>query len=167
MKKRIVWLALLIIVAALPGFLLLYARKSLRGFEGLQPGDALPGSRLESADGIPVETSSWLGFPTLLVVFQPGCNPCRVEISSLASIAPSFPNVKIVLLSTDRNVAGVQAPFPVYFDPDGRFLRKVRKLVTPAVYWIDELGKVRYARAGQRSARDEEALLRRLTENRR
>lgn len=167
MRMRTVWLTLLIIVAALPGVVLLYARKSLREFEGLHPGDALPGSRLESAGGVPVETSSWLGFPTLLVVFQPGCNACRLEISGLAAIAPSFPNVKIVLLSTDRNVAGTRAPFPVYFDPDGRFLKKVRKLATPAVYWIDESGKVRYARAGQRSASDEEALLRSLTENRR
>lgn len=163
MRPRAVRLAFLIIVFVLPGLFVLLAQKILREFEGLHPGDMVPVARLWSADRLPVDTSSWRGNPTLLVVFQPGCDACRREIGILAVLAPSFPAVKIVLLSTTKEASGIQAPFPVYVDRDGTFLKRVRKLLTPTVYWIDGTGRIRYARAGQHGARAEEVLFRRLT----
>ena len=162
MRTRKMWMAILILLVMLPVLFLLAAQKTLKRFTGLQPGDAVPEARLRPVGQPWVETSSWHGTPTLLVIFQPGCEACRLEIAGLASIAPSFPDLKIVLLSTRTDLAGMQAPFPIYVDPDGGFLTRVRKLVTPALYWIDASGHVQYARTGQHSVQEEERLLRRL-----
>jgi hypothetical protein len=164
MRTRTVWRALLIFLVTLPALFLLLARNSLHEFEGLCPGDMLPGATLQTVQRVRVETGSWRGSPTVLVVFQPGCEACRLQIRTLASIAPSFPKVKFVLLSTENGVEGMQTPFPIYLDPHGAFLRKVRKLVTPALYWIDASGRVRYARTGQGKANEEEQILRRFLE---
>jgi hypothetical protein len=160
MKTQPLRLSLLIILVALPAVFLLLALKSVKEFEGLRPGDSLPRARLWSETGIAVETATWRD--TLLVVFQPGCEACLREIDDLASIAPRFPKVKIVLLSTAIDVEGLQAPFPIYVDPAGGFVRKVRRLITPAVYFVDATGTIRYARTGRRSAAEEEQLLRGL-----
>jgi hypothetical protein len=164
MRNRKTGLAILSFLAVLPALFLLLAQNSLKEFEGLKPGDWLPQARLQSVGRTWIETDSWPGTPTLLVVFQPGCSACRIEIDNLASIAPSFPDVRIALLSTQSEVAGMRSPFPIYVDPGGCFLSKVRKVVTPALYWIDASGKVRYARVGLRSATEEEGLVRRLLE---
>ncbi|MBZ5498587.1 MAG: TlpA family protein disulfide reductase [Acidobacteriia bacterium] len=162
MRKRKLWMALLVVLAVMPALFLVLAQKSLKGFQGLHPGDAVPHARLQPVGRSSIDTGSWRGSPTLLVVFQPGCESCRLEIRSLASIAPSFPEVRIALLSTGSDSGGMRAPFPIYIDPEGRFLAKVRKLVTPALYWIDPAGQVRYARTGQRNAHDEEMLFRKM-----
>ena len=162
MGKRKLWLPLLIAATVTPMLILFLAETALKGFEGLHPGDALPCLPLQTADGRSIETGAWRGVRTVLVVFQPGCDACRLEINGLESIAPLFPDVRIVLLSTEKTVAGMHRSFPIYVDPDGRFLKQVRKLVTPTIYWFDSLGEVRYVRAGQRDAGEEEGLFRRL-----
>jgi len=167
MGKRKLWLALLIAVAVTPVLIFFLADATLKDFEGLHPGDVLPLLPLQTAEGRSVETGAWRGVRTVLVVFQPGCDACRLEINGLESIAPSFPDVRIVLLSTEKSAAGMRPFFPIYVDPDGRFLKQVRKLVTPTIYWFDAIGEVRYARAGQRDAREEEGLFRRLMQEER
>lgn len=152
----------LIILAALPALFLLLAQHFHKKPAGLRPGDLLPGTRLQSTSPTWVETDSWLGTPTLLVVFQPGCSACRSEIDTLTSIAPLFPGVRIALLSTQSEIAGLHTPFPIYVDPGGCLLSKVSLLVTPAIYWIDASGRVRYSRVGPRSAREEESMVRKL-----
>jgi len=161
------WLALLIALAVTPMLVFFFADAMLKDFAGLHPGDRLPLLPLQTADGRSVPTSTWHGVRTVLVVFQPGCDACRLEINGLESIAPYFPEVRIVLLSTENSPAGIRPVFPVYVDPDGRFLKQVRKLVTPTIYWFDPLGQVRYARAGQRDAQEEEGLFRRLMKDER
>ncbi len=164
MRKRKLGLAILSILAGLPALFLLLAQNSLKEFDGLKPGDRLPRARLQSVGQTWIETDAWAGTPTLLVVFQSGCSACRVELDSLSSIAPSFPDLRIALLSTQTEVAGMHTLFPIYVDPGGCFLSKVRRLATPALYWIDASGMVRYTRIGPRSATEEEGLVRRLLE---
>jgi hypothetical protein len=164
MRNRKICLAILIILALMPALFLLLAHIKLRRFEGLRPGDWLPQARVLSQSRLWLETVSWRGTHTLLVVVTPGCPLCQREIESLASIAPTFPDLRIVLLSTRNDITGLQVPFPVYTDPDGAFLRKVRRLFTPAIYLVDPAGQVRYARIGQQDAREEKALFMQLLE---
>jgi len=164
MRTRTARLTLLIFLVSLPALFLVLAQISLKKFEGLRRGDLMPLAILHTVDDVPVETASWLGAPTLLVVIQPGCEACRREIDTLAAIAPSFPELHVVLLSTETDIGEMPSPFPVYIDRDGGFLKQVRKLITPAIYWMDASGKVRYARAGQHSAGEEKGLFRTLLE---
>ena len=162
MRTRTVSMALLIGLVTLPPVFLWQTRNSLKRFEGLHTGDAVPFAKVQTSFGKTFETSSWLGTPTLLVVFNPGCRPCQQEIRNLSSVAPKFPDVKIALLSTKTDVGAFQASFPIYVDREGILLARVQRLVTPALYWIGASGTVRYARIGERDAADEEILLRRL-----
>jgi len=148
MRTRTVRLALLVFLVSLPALFLVMAQISIEKYRGLRPGDALPMAVLHTADGVPIATASWLGVPTLIVVFQPGCEACRREIDILASIGPAFPGLRIVLLSTAVDIGEMTVPFPIYIDHQGGFLKQVRKLVAPTIYWVDASGKIRYARAG-------------------
>jgi peroxiredoxin len=160
MKKRTVCLVLLIVCSVAPALFLVLTSKPLAGFEGLHPGDILPQANLSGSEGTPIDTGSWRGTPTVLVVFHPKCNACRVEIENLAAVAPLFPAVRVVLLSTQIEPGRHPGPFPTLLDPDGTFLRQVRRVVTPTVYWIDATGFVRHVHIGPRSAREEESLFR-------
>lgn len=148
MRTRTVRLALLMFLVSLPALFLVVAQISIEKYRGLSRGDLMPMAMLHTVEGVPVATGSWLGAPTLIVVFQPGCEACRREIDILAAIAPSFPEVHIALLSTAVDIGETTAPFPVYVDHQGVFLKQVRKLITPAIYWSDASGRIRYARAG-------------------
>jgi hypothetical protein len=162
MSKRTLFRILLALVTLLPAMFLLLARRSLSEYQGLCPGDPVPQADLLTRKSVTMDTASWRGTPTVLVVFQTGCESCRREIESLAACARSFPQVRIALLATESAVGSVETSLPIYTDPGGSFQKKVRKLVTPAVYWIDAGGTVRYARTGLRNAREEEALFRRM-----
>jgi hypothetical protein len=155
----------LIFLAASPAIFLLLAQRSLKEYRGLRPGDVLPWARLQSMDRTWIETATWRGMPTLLVVYQPGCKACRLELESLVAISPSFPGVRIVLLSTKNELAGTAVPFPVYLDPGGDFIAKVRRLITPTLYWMDASGYVRFTRVGHRNAGEEEEVFRRLLQD--
>ncbi len=121
MNVRHFRLVSLTMVFFLPGFLMLLAHKTLRGFQGLRPGDKLPAAQLWTTDRDSVDTSSWVGNPTLLVVIQPGCQACQGEVGILAVLAPSYPAVRIVLLSTTTDDGGTNYPFPVYVDQRALF----------------------------------------------
>jgi thiol-disulfide isomerase/thioredoxin len=154
--KRILIVALLIA----PLLLLFLAQRSLD--YGLRPGDLLPEAQLESLEGVPVETASWRGTPTLLVLFRPECPACREEIRGLGKIAPELREVRIVLLSLKGEPPRDAVPFPAYRDPSGAFVKRTRKLIVPTLYWLDSSGRVRYARAGRRSATSDLQLFRSL-----
>jgi hypothetical protein len=162
MTSRTVLLTLWIGLVTLTSLVMWRTHNTLRRLEGLHRGDSMPLARVRTPAGRFIETGSWLGTPTLLIVFNPECRPCQEEIGNLASIAPRFPHLKIALLSTKTDIGELSAPFPVYVDFNGGFLPRVQRLVTPAIYWIGASGKVLYARIGKRDAADEERLFRRL-----
>lgn len=147
-----------------PLLLFILARKSVKC--GLQPGDFLPEAQLESLDGAPMQTASWRGAPTLLVLFQPSCPACREEIRGLESIAPQLPEVRIVLLSLNGEAPQDASSFPVLRNPDGLFVQRARKFLVPTLYWIDSFGRVTYARTGLRSAAFDLNLFRSLLKER-
>jgi len=162
MRTRTVRFALLIFLVSLPALFLVTAQISVQKYRGLRPGEFLPRETIRTLAGIPVATASWLGTPTLIVVFQPGCEACRREINALAAVAPSFPQVRIVLVSTTADIGEMAAPFPVYVDPQGDFLKQVRKLITPTIYWMDASGEVSFARAGLLGEQETRELFRAL-----
>ncbi len=98
-----------------------------------------------------VETSSWRGTPTLLVLFQPGCRSCREQIRALTQIAPNLPQLRIVLLSVNGEPPAEEVPFTVCRDAGGAFLARTRRYMVPALYWIDSSGRVTYVRTGVRT----------------
>jgi hypothetical protein len=136
------------------------ADKTLEAYRGLRPGDELPRAGIQSADGRSADTASWLGRETIILIYQPGCTACEAEIRNLAVVAPKFPGLSVVLLSLGQIEPSYTRPFPVYVDPSGNCLRRLRKLVVPTLYWISADGIVRYARTGSRSMAQEETVFR-------
>ncbi len=155
MKSRTVKIALLGTAAALPFIFLLWSQVLLIRHAGLRIGDTLPAADLHSAEGEVVSTNSWKGRPTLLVLFQPGCRACREEIAALSEVVLSLSDLRVVLLSLQRKRTEPGLPFPVLFDRSGAFLNKTRRLMVPALYWIDPDGTVAYERMGRSGAREE------------
>jgi len=162
MKKQPTRWVLLATTLTLPVLLVVCAHRTLRENQGLRQGDELPKARLRTAEGFPVDTDSWRGTMTLLVLFNPVCKACEAEIRTLNTIAPQFPDLKIVLLSLDPAVAQADIPFPVLIDPSRALVKKARRLAVPALYWIGHDGKVQYARTGQRPPAEEALLFRKL-----
>jgi peroxiredoxin len=154
--KRILIVALL----NAPLLLLFLAQRSLDC--GLRPGELLPEARLESLDEAPVETASWRGTPTLLVLFKPACPACQEEVRGLTAIAPQLPEVRIVLLSVNGEPLREGVPFQVLRDPGGAFVKRIGKLIVPALYWLDSSGRVRYTRTGLRPVASDLQLFRQL-----
>lgn len=126
-------------------------------FQGLKPGDRLPAVRLVSPEGLPVDTSSWRGRPTLLLLFDPACPACLNELGNIDALAPTMPGLRVALLSTiprDTKDAGVAT----YLDPTGVLTRRMRRFAVPAVYWVSSDGQVSYARSGARSLAEDASI---------
>ncbi len=159
MKRNASYLMALGAVLAVPLLLLLAGHRFAGGTGGLKPGDALPESGLVGLDGRYVDTKSWRGTPTLLVLYRSTCDACRQEIDGLAHIAAALPKVRIVLLSLDSAAPRVTTGFQILSDPSGQFIRKMRKLVVPTVYLVNGEGGIVYVRTGRRSPQVELAIL--------
>ncbi len=126
-------------------------------FQGLKPGDRLPSVRLISPEGLPVDTSSWYGRPTLLVLFDPACPACLTELGNIEALAPTMTGLRVALfsaISRDRKDTGVTT----YLDPTGVLTRRMRRFAVPAVYWVGSDGRVSYARSGARSLAQDAAI---------
>ena len=152
----------LFVVIAVPTAILLIAHRFAGYTAGLLVGQELPAGQLLSLNGRPVDTCSWKGKPTLLVLYQSTCHACERELEGLSAVAPSLPEVRVVLLALDAAAPRIQTRFPVFADPSGEFLRKVRKLIVPTLYLLDADSRVIYVRSGQRSPEAEFATLTRL-----
>jgi hypothetical protein len=155
------------LAVSIPGALLLFALANslIRSKEGLSVGETIPSAVLHSADGSETDTRSWRGSPTVLVLFSSTCPACRKQIENLEVIAADFPELRIALLSLSAAPPQEKAIFTVYFDPEGEFVRRVRRLRVPTLYWIDANGCVKYARTGCREAAFDVSLFRSLLGN--
>ena len=145
--------AIVLTISALGAFLFFaLAGRLIHSTEGLSVGEVIPAATLRSADGEEINTRSWRGLPTVLVLFRSSCDACRKQIINLESVAANFPEVRIALLSLNCMPPAEKVAFTVYFDLDGDFVRRLRKLYVPALYWIDANGRVKYVRTGCREA---------------
>jgi peroxiredoxin len=152
---------------SIPGAVLLFvlAGSVLHDEEGLSTGETLPSAVLRSIDGSETNTRSWRGLPTVLVLFRSSCPACGKQIENLAVASAEFPDVRVALLSLGDASSLEKTAFPVYFDPEGEFVKKVRRLRVPTLYWVDADGKVKYVRTGCREAAFDISLFRSLLEN--
>ncbi len=146
-----------VIAAPVLGFLVVHHLAG--GAAGLRAGEALPASELIDLDGDRVDTRSWRDAPTLLVLYQSTCNACEREIEGLTRIAPALPRLRIVLLSLDCAAPRVRTGLQVICDPSGRLVRKLRKLIVPTLYLVNETGSIVYTRTGLRAPETELATL--------
>ena len=160
---RFVRLALLMLLAALPAALCSIATRIPADYRGLLPGNYLPDSPLVTVTGTTIRTRSWLGRPTLVVLFRPGCRACEEQIANLEALAPAALPLRIALVSTEAS-SRLDSPLAVYLDPTGEFLGKARRLAVPVLYWVNSAGKVEYVRTGVRRLSEDAATFRRLLE---
>jgi peroxiredoxin len=149
-------------VLAAPALILTVAHHIAGDAPGLRIGQVLPAAQLRSLDGRLVDTESWKGRCTLLVVFVSTCLACEREIGGLEALAPSLPDVRIVLLSADSAPLRIPTVFQVVSDPSGQFLRRVRRLMVPTLYLLDASGRVLYVHSGQRDPVAEGQVLKEL-----
>jgi hypothetical protein len=146
-------------------FFFLLASRFIRSREGLHVGEMIPAAALRSSGGAEADIELWRGSPTVLVLFQSACSACKEQIANLEVIAADFPGLRFALLSLNGALPGEKVPFNVYFDPEGRFIRRMRRLRVPTLYWIDAAGKVKYVRTGCRTAASDALLFRTLLGN--
>jgi len=132
--------------------------------EGLSAGETIPNAVLYKSNGEEINTQLWRGSPTLLVLFKSSCSACRKQIANLEEISEWFPGVRIALLSLNGMMPSEKVAFTVYFDPGGDFVRRMRKLRVPVLYWIGPDGQVKYVRTGCREVESDAMLFRSLLE---
>ncbi len=159
MARRIVLAITLASVLGAPLLVLLLVQQCAGGGAGLGSGQALPASELAGLGGGSVDTRTWADMPTLLVLYRSSCKACEQEIKGLNQIAPSLPRVRIVLLSLDAAAPRAPSAFQVVCDPSGRLIRKLRRLMVPTLYLVNQQGKIVYVRTGLRAPEVELATL--------
>jgi len=157
----------IVLAISIPGALLLFvlAGRSIHSTEGLSEGEVVPSAVLRSTDGTEINTRSWRGMPTVLVLFRSSCSACRKQIANLEAVAADCPELRIALLSLSSTAPAEKVSFTVYFDPEGDFVRQMRRLRVPTLYWIDADGRVKYVRTGCREAASDVSLFRSLLGN--
>jgi hypothetical protein len=146
-------------------FFFLLTSRFIRSREGIHVGEMVPAAVLRSSGGAATDTRLWRGSPTVLVLFQSACSACKEQIANLEVIAAGFPGLRFALLSLNGALPGEKVAFNVYFDPEGHFIRGMRRLRVPTLYWIDAAGKVKYVRTGCRTAASDAVLFRSLLGN--
>jgi peroxiredoxin len=162
MTRYVLIIIVLAATLALPTLILLSAHRFAGDAAGLRLGDDIPVAQLRSLDGRFVDTRSWSGRQTLLVVFLSTCRACESEIQGLEKVARSLPELRVVLLAVDSAAPRLPTAFLVLSDPSGQFVRRVRRLIVPTLYVADARGKVVYVRSGQRDPDFELQILREL-----
>ena len=155
--RRVLLATLLAAVTGTITILLILVLRLPDEFQGLKSGDFLPDARLVSPEGELVDTRSWRGRPTLLLLFDPSCPACLNELDNIEALAPTMPRLRIALLCI-RPRDEKAARFAAYIDPTGELTRSTRRFAVPALYWIGPDGRIEYARSGTRSFPEDAAI---------
>ena len=163
--RRIFFATLLAAVGVTITVLLILARRLPDQFRGFKPGELLPCVRLVSPEGEPVDTHSWRGRPTLLMLYDPSCSACLNELDNIDVLAPAIPRLRIALLCTLPR-AGRETRADTYLDPTGVLTRRMRRFAVPAIYWIGPDGRIEYVRSGARSLPEDAAIFNKLLASR-
>lgn len=101
-------------------------------------------------------TFEFTGGSVLLVFFETDCPTCRLLLPYLNRLADHLraTNVKIVAISQDdqdatqRAVGQFPVRFPVALDRELNVSRKYDPAAVPALFWLDELGKIARTQLG-------------------
>jgi peroxiredoxin len=127
-------------------------------------GTAAPALSARTLDGAPAALAALRGRPVLLNVWATWCEPCRQELSELATLHQRLDGrATIVAVSVDRERTGDQVrafvakrtlPFTVWLDPDDTASRALGVAALPATVLVDRSGVVRWRSDGAVRADD-------------
>ncbi len=140
----------IIIPAVLAAFALLMVFRVIKGYtarrEAFSRMQTLPGAKFPSLKG---DTVSLTDFddtrPLVIRYFHPGCEYCRYEAREMASHAPAFSQVQVVMITPDDSLQRVARFIAEHnlleidnieflTDSHGQFRRVFGKAVLPSVY---------------------------------
>lgn len=113
-----------------------------------QPGPAPPitGTTL---DGKPFDLADYAGTPIVLNFWASWCHPCRKELPAIAAWAKAHPDVQVIGVDYEDDVADARAfakahdaTWPMVVDADGRIGDAYRVPGLPATFLIDAQGRI-------------------------
>jgi thiol-disulfide isomerase/thioredoxin len=120
-------------------------------------GDVVPDVALQDWNGRPVALADFRGRPVCLDFWASWCVPCRTALPALDAIARRHPDVVVLAVGIDRDRTAAdryladRLPNPavtLLHDPGGALLGRLGAGGMPALYLIDQDGKVRRAESG-------------------
>jgi cytochrome c biogenesis protein CcmG/thiol:disulfide interchange protein DsbE len=131
----------------------------------VQPGQSVPAAaRLGSPapafallmlDGAPVQLADLRGRIVLLNFWATWCPPCRAEMPELDALAHERPDVSVLAVDVQEDVAQVerfrtelQLSLPIALDDDGHAWKSYQSRGLPTTYLIDGNGTIRDVQVG-------------------
>lgn len=119
---------------------------------------AFHGERIDTEAPTPIRLADYRGQPLLLVFWAEWCPICRLELSTLASLAEDGPVLSVAMRSGhDAAVRdflrkeGIQG-LPVVNDPDGSLAALYGVKGVPVAFVLDGTGQIRFVETGLTSS---------------
>jgi cytochrome c biogenesis protein CcmG, thiol:disulfide interchange protein DsbE len=110
-----------------------------------------PDFRRPALDGSTIETTTWRGRIIVVDFFSEHCVPCARSLPSIEALHRALPNVAVLGVSEDDDVAGAQRmiqrhslTFPVVHDDGHALAGRFRVSELPATFVVDGRGVVRW-----------------------
>ncbi len=127
----------------------------------LQVGQAVPDFSAPALGGGRVSWRDVRGTPVALVVWASWCPHCQRELPVVARVAPEFPGVRVLTVTTaiglhpgpspEEFVRSQHLAFPVAVDDASQTLAQSLGIRSfPTVYWVGGEGRVRALTEGER-----------------
>ena len=122
-------------------------------------GQALPSLTLQDMDGQSVNIDSYRGKPLLVSFIEVNCHHCRDQLSVLETIHREIPDKNLTLLAISTSSVEKMAvffqqhpiSFPVWIDANRNLYKKLGVFNVPALFFLDEIGVLRYKAVGYQS----------------
>jgi hypothetical protein len=171
------WILVLLIAFLLLGFLrrmteLLAAVQTrlndplfFEGLQGLMPGTVLPHFEARDERGVLVNSDA-LELPGILLLVDPGCEPCERLVAEIADSTHAFPGIQLYLITADSQPGreiNLGAGTVTLYQRDGGVSRALRSSLTPQAFGVDRR-RVVVGRQIPQSIVDLGQLARRVTE---
>lgn len=129
-------------------------------------GFIAPDFELMDLTGKPVRLSELKGTPVMINFWATWCNPCRIEMPLIQSMAEQNPDLIVLAVNADEPVRVVQPfvekmglTFPILLDPESKVEVMYQVQGLPTSFFLDKNGVIRAVQIGVLS---EEKLLEHL-----
>ncbi len=123
---------------------------------GLQSGDLAPNFHLQLEDGRQLSLHDLQGSPVLINFWATWCGPCRAEMPELVAAANSNPDLRILAVNAQEELAQIQSfaedfqmEMPIVRDTDGALRDLYEASGMPTSVFIDRKGKIALVWPGQ------------------
>jgi thiol-disulfide isomerase/thioredoxin len=112
----------------------------------LRVGDSVLHVSLADASDSPIRFASFLGNPTVVLFWNPGCPYCQQMLPALqtweAHPPPGAPRLLVVSAGTADAVGNIGLKVPVAFDPEATAAAALGRQGTPSAILIDAEGRI-------------------------